>query len=70
MKIILKITLDLADIVNLKILHGNLKSINIYLKQGYEVRIGDFWTTKILKQTFFAKAFIETKTSYYLSQKV
>ena len=55
---------------NLKILYINLKSINIYSKQGYDVRIGDFWATKILKQTFFVKAFIETKTPYYLSPEI
>ena len=67
-KFFIKITLGLADIHKLKILHRDLKSLNIFLKQGNDVRVGDLGVAKILNQTFFAKTFIGTP--YYLSPEI
>ena len=70
MKIILKITLDEADIVNLKILHGNLKSINIYLKKGYEVNIGIFGLLKFKNKLFLLKLLLRQRHHIIYHQKV
>ena len=67
-KFFIKITLGLADIHKLKILHRDLKSLNIFLKQGEDVRVGDLGVAKVLNQTFFAKTFIGTP--YYLSPEI
>ena len=67
-KFFIKITLGLADIHKLKILHRDLKSLNIFLKQGKDVRVGDLGVAKVLNQTFFAKTFIGTP--YYLSPEI
>ena len=67
-KFFIKITLGLADIHKLKILHRDLKTLNIFLKQGNDVRVGDLGVAKILNQTFFAKTFIGTP--YYLSPEI
>ena len=66
--IFIKITLGLADIHKLKILHRDLKSLNIFLKQDNDVRVGDLGVAKVLNQTFFAKTFIGTP--YYLSPEI
>ena len=67
-KFFLKITLGLADIHKLKILHRDLKSLNIFLKQENDVRVGDLGVAKVLNNTFFAKTFIGTP--YYLSPEI
>ena len=67
-KFFIKITLGLADIHKLKILHRDLKSLNIFLKQEKDVRVGDLGVAKVLNQTFFAKTFIGTP--YYLSPEI
>ena len=67
-KIFIKITLGLADIHKLKILHRDLKSLNIFLKKDDDIRVGDLGVAKILNQTFFAKTFIGTP--YYLSPEI
>ena len=67
-KFFIKITLGLADIHKLKILHRDLKSLNIFLKEGNDVRVGDLGVAKVLNQTFFAKTFIGTP--YYLSPEI
>ena len=64
----IKITLGLADIHKSKILHRDLKSLNIFLKEGNDVRVGDLGVAKVLNQTFFAKTFIGTP--YYLSPEI
>ena len=64
----IKITLGLADIHKLKILHRDLKSLNIFLKQENDVRVGDLGVAKVLNHTFFAKTFIGTP--YYLSPEI
>ena len=45
-----------------------MKSLNIFLKQGKDVRVGDLGVAKVLNQTFFAKTFIGTP--YYLSPEI
>ena len=67
-KIFIKITLGLADIHKLKILHRDLKSLNIFLKKDEDIRVGDLGVAKILNQTFFARTFIGTP--YYLSPEI
>ena len=67
-KFFIKITLGLADIHKQKILHRDLKSLNIFLKQGNDIRVGDLGVAKVLKNTFFAKTFIGTP--YYLSPEI
>lgn len=67
-KFFIKITLGLADIHKLKILHRDLKSLNIFLKQENDVRVGDLGVAKVLNNTFFAKTFIGTP--YYLSPEI
>ena len=67
-KFLIKITLGLADIHKLKILHRDLKSLNIFLKKEIDVRVGDLGVAKVLNQTFFAKTFIGTP--YYLSPEI
>ena len=60
-KIFIKITLGLADIHKLKILHRDLKSLNIFLKKDEDIRVGDLGVAKILNQTFFATSLSETR---------
>ena len=67
-KIFIKITLGMADIHKLKILHRDLKSLNIFLKKDDDIRVGDLGVAKILNHTFFAKTFIGTP--YYLSPEI
>ena len=67
-KFFIKITLGLADIHKSKILHRDLKSLNIFLKEGNDIRVGDLGVAKVLNQTFFAKTFIGTP--YYLSPEI
>jgi len=67
-KLFIKITLGLADIHKLKILHRDLKSLNIFLKHENDVRVGDLGVAKVLNNTYFAKTFIGTP--YYLSPEL
>ena len=68
-KIFIKITLGLADIHKLNILHRDLKSLNIFLKKDEDIRVGDLGVAKILSQSnYFAKTFIGTP--YYLSPEI
>ena len=67
-KFFIKITLGLADIHKKKILHRDLKSLNIFLKHENDVRVGGLGVAKVLNHTFFAKTFIGTP--YYLSPEI
>ena len=67
-KFFIKITIGIADIHKLKILHRDLKTLNIFLKKELEVRVGDLGVAKMLTQTSFAKTFIGTP--YYLSPEI
>ena len=64
----LKITIGLAAIHNLKILHRDLKALNIFLTKDLDVKIGDLGVAKMLTHTKFAKTFIGTP--YYLSPEI
>ena len=67
-RIFIKTTLGLADIHKLNILHRDLKSLNIFLKDNDDIRVGDLGVAKILNHTYFAKTFIGTP--YYLSPEL
>ena len=64
----LKIAIGLASIHNLKILHRDLKTLNIFLTKDLDVKIGDLGVAKMLTHTKFAKTFIGTP--YYLSPEL
>ena len=66
--IFLKITIGLASLHKSKILHRDLKSLNIFLTKNLDIKIGDFGVAKILTQTGFAKTIIGTP--YYLSPEL
>ena len=66
--IFLKITIGLATLHKSKILHRDLKSLNIFLTKDLDIKIGDFGVAKILTQTGFAKTIIGTP--YYLSPEL
>ena len=66
--IFLKITIGLAALHKSKILHRDLKSLNIFLTKNLDIKIGDFGVAKILTATGFAKTIIGTP--YYLSPEL
>ena len=67
-KFFIKITIGLATLHKSKILHRDLKSLNIFLTKELDIKIGDFGVAKILTQTGFAKTIIGTP--YYLSPEL
>ena len=67
-KIFIKITIGLADIHKLKILHRDLKTLNIFLKQNLDIKIGDLGVAKVLSKNNFARTVIGTP--YYLSPEI
>ena len=68
-KLFIKITLGLAAIHKLKILHRDLKTLNIFLTKELDVKIGDLGVAKILSHSgCFAKTLIGTP--YYLSPEL
>ena len=67
-ELFIKMILGLSTIHNMKILHRDLKSQNIFLTKNLEVKIGDLGVAKKLNQTNFAKTFIGTP--YYLSPEL
>ena len=66
--IFIKITIGLGHIHKMKILHRDLKTMNIFLKSGFQVKIGDLGVAKILLKNSFAKTLIGTP--YYLSPEM
>ena len=52
----------------MKILHRDLKTLNIFLKHGLDVKIGDLGVAKVLSKNSFAKTVIGTP--YYLSPEI
>ena len=65
----IKITIGLASIHKSKILHRDLKTLNIFLTKQLDVKIGDLGVAKMLNQTnSFAKTLIGTP--YYLSPEL
>ena len=67
-ELFIKMILGLSSIHNMKILHRDLKTQNIFLTKNLEVKIGDLGVAKKLNQTNFAKTFIGTP--YYLSPEL
>ena len=67
-KIFIKITLGLTTIHKMKILHRDLKTLNIFLKKSMEIKIGDLGVAKELNQDSFANTIIGTP--YYLSPEM
>jgi NIMA (never in mitosis gene a)-related kinase len=64
----IQICLGLAYIHSKKILHRDLKSLNIFLTKEEKVKIGDLGVAKVLNNTDFANTFIGTP--YYLSPEI
>lgn len=64
----IQICLGLAFIHGKKILHRDLKSLNIFLATKDKVRIGDLGVAKSLNHTLFANTFVGTP--YYLSPEM
>ena len=67
-KIFIKITIGLSDIHRMKILHRDLKTLNIFLKKDLDIKIGDLGVAKVLSKNSFAKTVIGTP--YYLSPEI
>ncbi len=67
-KLFLQISIGLAYLHKKNILHRDLKSLNIFLKGEFEVKIGDLGVAKKLEKQKFAKTFIGTP--YYLSPEI
>ena len=67
-QIFIKITIGLSDIHKMKILHRDLKTLNIFLKKNMEIKIGDLGVAKILLKNSFAKTVIGTP--FYLSPEI
>ena len=67
-KFFIQICLGLNYIHSKKILHRDLKSMNIFLMKDDQVRIGDLGVAKVLNQNSFAKTFVGTP--YYLSPEI
>lgn len=67
-KLFIQITIGLTALHNLKILHRDLKSSNIFLTKELKVKIGDLGVAKKLSRGNFAKTIIGTP--YYLSPEI
>ena len=67
-QIFIKITIGLTAIHKMKILHRDLKTLNIFLKKDMEIKIGDLGVAKELNQASFANTLIGTP--YYLSPEM
>ena len=66
--IFIKITIGLATLHKSKILHRDLKTLNIFTTHNLDIKIGDFGVAKILTKSGFAKTIIGTP--YYLSPEL
>ena len=64
----IKITLGLTAIHKMKVLHRDIKTLNIFLKKDMEIKIGDLGVAKELNQASFASTIIGTP--YYLSPEM
>jgi NIMA (never in mitosis gene a)-related kinase len=67
-KYFIQICVGLAYIHYKKVLHRDLKSLNIFLTKEEKIKIGDLGVAKVLSQTNFARTFVGTP--YYLSPEI
>ena len=67
-KFFIQISLGLAYIHYHKILHRDLKTLNIFLTKNLDIKIGDLGVAKILQNTLHAYTFIGTP--FYLSPEI
>ena len=67
-QIFIKITIGLADIHKNRILHRDIKSLNIFLKKNSEIKIGDLGAAKILSNADYTTTYVGTKK--YLSPEI
>ena len=67
-KMFIQISLGLYHIHKKKILHRDLKTLNIFLTKDYNCKIGDLGVAKILNGTNHANTFVGTP--YYLSPEI
>ena len=67
-KFFIQMSLGLAYIHSKKIIHRDLKSLNIFLNKNLDVKIGDLGIAKLLQNTIHAYTFIGTP--YYLSPEI
>ena len=67
-KLFIQIVIGLAELHNMKILHRDLKTSNIFLTKNYDIKIGDLGVSKKLSKEDFAKTIIGTP--YYLSPEI
>ena len=67
-KLFIQMTIGLASIHKLKILHRDLKTPNIFLTKNLDVKIGDLGVAKNINKVNFAKTCIGTP--YYFSPEI
>ena len=67
-KLFIQIVIGLAELHDMKILHRDLKTSNIFLTKNYDIKIGDLGVAKKLSEKNFAKTIIGTP--YYLSPEI
>jgi len=67
-KYFIQISLGIVYLHSKKILHRDIKTMNIFLTKNNDVRIGDLGVAKVLAGTLFAKTCIGTP--YYLSPEI
>ena len=67
-QIFLKILIGLGYLHKQNILHRDLKTLNIFLTNLFEIKIGDMGVAKILSKNSFARTFVGTP--YYLSPEI
>jgi NIMA (never in mitosis gene a)-related kinase len=64
----IQICLGLLHIHAKKIVHRDIKSMNMFMTKDDKIKIGDLGVAKVLMQTQFAKTFVGTP--YYLSPEI
>ena len=67
-KLFIQIVIGLTELHNMKILHRDLKTSNIFLTNNYDIKIGDLGVAKKLSNNDFTKTLIGTP--YYLSPEI
>jgi len=67
-KYLLQIGLGLRWLHQNRILHRDIKTLNVFLKTNDDVRLGDLGVARVLSNTSFAHTFVGTP--YYLSPEI